>query len=109
MYVRPSTDQVRSRQISREGGTEPVWAPSGLELFYREGDRMMSVAIQSSQIPSPKVLFAGDFARGTIDWPNYDVLPDGRFVMIQRPLQSPPQTLHVLINAFATLGGSSPR
>ena len=109
VYVRPSTDQVRSRQISREGGTEPVWAPSGLELFYREGDRMMSVAIQSSQIPSPKVLFAGDFARGTIDWPNYDVLPDGRFVMIQRPLQSPPQTLHVLINAFATLGGSSPR
>ena len=109
VYVRPSTGQVRSRQISREGGTEPVWAPSGLDLFYREGDRMMSVAIQTSQNPSPRVLFVGDFARGTIDSPNYDVLPDGQFVMIQRPLQSPPQTLHVLINAFATLGGSSPR
>jgi hypothetical protein len=84
-------------------------APSGLDLFYREGDRMMSVAIQSSQNAPPKVLFVGDFARGTIDSPNYDVLPDGRFVMIQRPLQSPPQALHVLINAFATLGASSPR
>ena len=109
VYVRSSTDQVRPRQISREGGAEPVWAPSGLELFYRVGSTMMSVTIQSGQTPSPRVLFAGDFARGTIDSPNYDVLPDGRFVMIQRPLQSSPQSLHVLINAFATLGGSSPR
>jgi serine/threonine-protein kinase len=109
VYVKPSTNQGRSRQISTEGGTEPVWAPIGLVLFYREGDKMMSVATSSSQNPAARVLFVGDFARGTIDSPNYDVAPDGRFVMIQRPRQSSPQALHVIINAFATLGGSSPR
>jgi hypothetical protein len=32
-------------QISSDGGTEAVWAPSGRDLFYRNRDQMMAVAI----------------------------------------------------------------
>ena len=35
-------------QISTEGGTEPVWARNGRELFYRSGDKMMAVEVSQS-------------------------------------------------------------
>ncbi len=83
-----------------------MWAPSGRELFYREGDRLMAVSVEAGGAGPPRVLFANaDFARGTIDSPNYDVMPDGqRFVMVQRPSQAASQaTLHVLIGWFDML------
>jgi hypothetical protein len=56
------------------------------------------------------LLFEGDYARGTIDSPNYDVMADGRFVMIQRPSQrSGPESLHVLLNWSRNLGAVSAR
>lgn len=33
--------------ISTGGGSEPVWAQNGRELYYREGDKMMAVAVES--------------------------------------------------------------
>jgi Tol biopolymer transport system component len=32
-------------QVSTDGGTDPVWRRSGTELFYRNGDSMMVVAV----------------------------------------------------------------
>jgi serine/threonine-protein kinase len=110
VYVRPLSATGRVRAISVEGGSEPVWAPNGRELFYREGTRMMAVTIDAGgQVQSPRVLFDGDFARGTIDAANYDVMPDGRFVMIQRPSPTSGPTLHVLINWLAALDAVSRR
>jgi hypothetical protein len=31
--------------VSIDGGSEPVWAKSGDELFYRQGDAMMAVVV----------------------------------------------------------------
>jgi hypothetical protein len=58
---------------------------------------------------SPAALFDADFVRGTLDAANYDVMPDGRFVMVQRASQSAEPTLHVLINWLGTLKAASPR
>jgi serine/threonine-protein kinase len=110
VYLRPGTDAGRPERISLQGGAEPVWAPGGGELFYREGDRMMAVSIgkDNRNEPAPRALFEGDFARGTIDSPNYDVMPDGRFVMVQSPPQGSAQTtLHVLLNWLTASGASS--
>ena len=89
---------------------EPVWASDGSELFYREGNKMMVVAMPggTTRPAQARLVFEGEFARGTMDSPNYDIMPGGqRFVMVQRPRQESAQpTLHVLINWFATL--SSP-
>jgi Tol biopolymer transport system component len=36
VYVRPFPDATSARwQVSVDGGSEPLWAPDGRELFYR--------------------------------------------------------------------------
>jgi serine/threonine-protein kinase len=111
VYVRTRADSAQARRMSTDGGTEPVWDPRGGALYYREGARMMGVAFSSGDEGAgrPAMLFEGDFARGTIDSPNYDVMPDGRFVMIQRPLQRSGSELQVLLNWSRSLGAASSR
>jgi serine/threonine-protein kinase len=81
-------------QISTDGGTDPVWARSGKELFYRNGNKMMvvDVTLQPFRAARPRVLWEGDYAHGLSSFcgpagpssSNYDVTPDGqRFLMIQ--------------------------
>jgi len=47
MYVRPFPGPGGKWQIQTEGGTEAVWARNGRELFYRNGDKMMAVAVET--------------------------------------------------------------
>jgi eukaryotic-like serine/threonine-protein kinase len=111
VYVTQLSNPARARRVSVEGGSEPVWGSVGRELFYRQGTTMMAVTIDAAgQVQSgPGALFDGDFVRGTLDTANYDVMPDGRFVMVRRSSQSAEPTLHVLINWLGTLGAASPR
>jgi serine/threonine-protein kinase len=86
-------DSSNARQASVGGGTSPVWSRDGKQLFYRSADAVMSVAAGSAERPvlsAPRVLFRGRFEEpGRPDWPrNYDVAPDGRFLMV-RPTYSP--------------------
>ncbi len=61
VYVRPFPNVEEGKwQISSDGGTSPVWAPRGQELFYRNGEAMMVVGIQTEPTftpGSPVVLF----------------------------------------------------
>ena len=72
---------------------------------------MMAATIDAAgQVQSgPRALFDGDFVRGTLDTANYDVMPDGRFVMVQRSSQGVEPTLHVFINWLGTLKAPSLR
>jgi Tol biopolymer transport system component len=45
--VRPFPGPGEKVTISTDGGNEPVWAPSGREIFYRNGDAMMSVSVST--------------------------------------------------------------
>jgi serine/threonine protein kinase len=102
VYVRSVEDSERLFAISNGGGAEPVWAGNSKELFYRNAGGMMVAAFDPARAGGSRsqLLFKGDFAAGTIDSSNYDVMPDGqRFVMIQRQSQAP-TTLHVLMNWF---------
>jgi serine/threonine-protein kinase len=86
IYVRPFPGPGGKWQVSTEGGTEPVWARSGRELFFWSGDRMMAAPIAGDREFSagkPVPLFEGRYER-PFARPNYDVTPDGRyFVMIK--------------------------
>jgi hypothetical protein len=44
IYVRPFSNAAGKWQIST--GLQPIWARSGREIFYRNGDRMMAVSIK---------------------------------------------------------------
>jgi hypothetical protein len=54
------------------------------------------------------VIFDGGVVRGTSDTANYDVTPEGRFVMVQPPPTSGP-VLHILMNWLRELHRESAR
>ena len=111
VYITPLANPARARRVSVDGGSEPAWASGGRELFYRQGTTMMVVTTDAGgQVQSgARRLFDADFVRGTLDAANYDVMPDGRFVMVHRASQSSELTLHVLLNWVGTLAAPSPR
>jgi Tol biopolymer transport system component len=106
VYVAATREGSGQWRVSTDGGTEPLWARSGRELFYRAGDRMMVVDVTTTSTfaaRQPHLLFSGRF--DTLDWnANYDVSADGeRFLMIQ-PLAAAGQTpMNIVVNWFADL------
>jgi len=84
IFVRPFPRLDAKWQISSDGGVRPVWAPNGRELYYQNGRALMAVMIQTQAgfVPgTPRRLFEGDFVNNA--WQDYDVAPDGRFIMLQ--------------------------
>jgi len=87
VYVRPFPNiDGGSWQISPDGGTQPIWSPRGDELFYRDPKQaMVAVPVRASptfRAERPKTLFSGRYLAAGSGW-NYDVAPDGRFLMIK--------------------------
>jgi eukaryotic-like serine/threonine-protein kinase len=80
-----------------------VWNPNGRELFYRSGDKMMSVEIATQpnfSAAKPRVLFEGRYQPTPLTFPNYDVSPDGqRFLMLKPTEQeAAPTQINVVLN-----------
>jgi roadblock/LC7 domain-containing protein len=85
VYVRPYPGPGARVSVSLQGGTEPVWAHSGRELFFRSGDSLMAAAVALSPsfaVTGRRRLFTGSFVSGDT-YREYDVAPDDRhFVML---------------------------
>jgi serine/threonine-protein kinase len=108
IYVQSFPARDGKWQISREGGVEPLWAPNGRELFFRNeiGNRMMIVDMSTDNgfaAGSPRLLFEGSYQRGSgAGVAQYDISPDGeRFLMIQ-PHQAASQ-INLVLNWFEEL------
>jgi serine/threonine-protein kinase len=93
--------------VSTGGGREPVWSRDGRELFYRQGDRLMTVSVDDAASPSlrsPRLLFEGPYQTDTmVGLPNYDVAPDGRFIMVSDPRGPPITRFTIVQNWFEEL------
>jgi Tol biopolymer transport system component len=104
IYVQPYPGPNRKWQISTEGGTEPAWNSNGRELFYRSGDKMMSVDIATQPgfaAGKPRVLFEGHYEPTPGSNPNYDVAPDGQRFLMLKPSESAdanPSQINVVLN-----------
>ena len=91
VYVRPYPGPGERHTISTNGGQEPVWSRDGRELFYRNGDQMLVVALDAAgpfRAAPPELVFAGAYVlsedTSPARSPNYDIAPDGqRFLMIK--------------------------
>ena len=86
--VRPFPEGAAEWIVGR--GVEPLWSPTGSEIFYRdESLRMVAVSVQTSPtfvILSSDTLFATDTYRLENNHRAYDVASDGqRFMMIRSP------------------------
>lgn len=110
IYIRSFQGSEAKRQVSTAGGDSPRWNPRGRELFYREGDKLMVVAIELTEdldpvLGKPRMLFE----RPSIY--RYDVAPDGqRFVVIDESESDvPPKQLHLVQNWAEELKRLVPR
>ena len=108
-YVRPYPKGTEKWLISPNGGAEPVWSLNGKELFYRENDTMMAVALAlqpTFKAGVPRRLYDGRF-----DWSDihqHYSAGAGRFLKVQRDQDVGPGRLHVILNFVEELRASSP-
>ncbi len=108
VYVQAFPGPGGKFQVSRDGGSHPVWRGDGKELFYLGADRtMMAVPIaatRSFDAGAPQVLFPTNASTLT---PNqaYAVTRDGqRFLVNARPPQSSSVSpLTVVVNWTAAI------
>ena len=108
VYVQAFPGPGGKFQVSRDGGSHPVWRGDGKELFYLRADRtMMAVPIaaaRSFDAGAPQVLFPTNASTLT---PNqaYAVTRDGqRFLVNARPPQSSSVSpLTVVVNWTAAI------
>ena len=106
VYAVPASGKGERVSISLEGGTGPVWSRDGKELFYRAGDDLISVAVQTSGGlvvgARHKVLDLSGFDAGAFR--EFDVSADGqRFLLIRTEPDSRPTRLDVVLNWTDTL------
>jgi serine/threonine-protein kinase len=97
-------------QISTRGGSEPVWSRDSRELFYLDGDAMMSVEIRTTPAftaGTPRLLYEGRYVISPNTVASYDVSADGqRFLRVQPMHPDPPaDRIHVALNWFQELKG----
>jgi Tol biopolymer transport system component len=106
IYVQAFPSAGRRQQISTAGGSGPAWAPSGVELFYRNANQMLAVEIETEKglrAGRPRVLFEKEF-ESTSNNRNYDISLDGeRFVMVQTPDSTERGQLEIVFNWFEEL------
>ena len=109
-------------QVSKGGGTRPVWSQNGREIFYLDPTTaMMSVTVRTkptfSAADNPTKLFDGPWFAGQTGR-TYDVSRDGRrFLMIKQAASgeatsgqvAPPTTLNVVLNWGEELKQKLPR
>ncbi|MBA3296088.1 MAG: hypothetical protein H0U19_04070, partial [Acidobacteria bacterium] len=101
VYVQPFPSMQQRTQISAGGGSQPVWSRNGRELFYRGKGKIMVVDVSTAKgfsagAPRP-------FMDDRLDNPQadghtgYDVMPDGRFVMVARPTVAEASVTHLRV------------
>lgn len=107
IYVRDLSGGGGRWQISTAGGEEPHWSPNGRELFYRNNDLFMSVAVDTGavfQASMPKVLFKGVYNLRSDTGLSYSVDPkSGRFLMIRLAGEETSPPVRVVLNWFQEL------
>jgi len=94
-------------KASTGGGNSPLWSPDGRELFYKNGDEVMTVPVRISpefNLESPKRLFRGAYVTG------WDISPDGKqFLMLKEaapsgtPAPETPRRINIVLNWFEEL------
>ena len=102
LWVRRYPALDNAVRISPNGATEPVWAKDGRELFYLEGDKLMSIHVGPATgarftYTAPVMLLEKTFMRGGQP-PTFDVAADGRLLMLERVPVRPAAPIEVIVN-----------
>jgi serine/threonine protein kinase len=109
--VQPFPTPSGKWMISTEGGQYPSWARTGREIFFLNGDKMMSVDVQTQpafKAGTPRLLFQ---TTGYLGVGNYTVAPDSQhFLMVKQDDQATsPKELNVILNWSEDLKKRAPQ
>ncbi len=117
VYLQPYPGPGATTPVSIGGGDSAVWSRDGRELFYRVGNRMMVVEVETEptvRVSRPEELWEGpyyDQGFGT-GVRQYHVAPDGRSLMIKQGAATGDATgapeLVVVLNWFEELKARVP-
>ena len=93
VYVRPYPEVDAGRwQVSDGGGTEPVWAHSGRELFFIDGaGNLVAASVSGAEgfrVEERRALFRVDGFIRDDTHAQYDVSPDDRRFLFQQQITS---------------------
>ena len=117
IFVRPFPNVEDNKiQISSDGGREPLWSRDGTEIFFRNGDKMMSVPVETGpefSFGTPEIVFKSDsYYADPLGVREYDVSLDGqRFLMLKPevPLEDTVITEFVVVeNWFEEIRRTAP-
>ena len=112
IYIRSAAGEANKLRVSIDGGIQPVWAPSGKELFFRTSREFYSAALRFTPAPGadkPIVLFSKDFAEDSSGpayetEPDYDVSSDGNsFILGRHSFESDLPEKRLILNWFTTI------
>jgi Tol biopolymer transport system component len=86
VFVCSFPDLSNIKQVSTDGGVEPVWSPEGDKLYFRDitGDKLMVVSTHDNndgalKFSKPQLVVEGNFHPSLGPWGrNYDLSPDGK-------------------------------
>ena len=88
-------------QISIDGGTEPLWARNGKQLFYRWQDQVWVVDVQtggSFAVGKPRLLFEKPGYVPSGPMRNWDLSLDGqRFLMVKLDPRKPTPVIEMTL------------
>jgi Tol biopolymer transport system component len=101
VFAIPISGKGERTMISLNGGMGPMWSRDGRELFYRAGDDLMSVAVNTTGAlklgERRKLAILSGYDAGQFH--EFDVSPDGqRFLLIRTDPSSRPVRLDIIVN-----------
>ncbi len=112
VYVRPFPNADAGKwQISTAGGTSPLWAKNGREIYFIERRQMRAATVTTTptfDVGTTRTLFAipaDVYSAETDNYAPFDVAADGRFIMARRlqTVAAPNVPLLFVLNWFEEL------
>jgi serine/threonine-protein kinase len=89
VYVQPFPPTGKRYQVSAAGGYAPVWSPDGTRIFYVANGHLSAATVRTS--PTFTVTWRSPLFENVylVNYPahaNYDVSPDGKYLVLLRPV-----------------------
>ena len=105
IYVRPFPGPGGRWQVSKDGGNEPRWSPTGREIFFLAGQDLMTAAVVagSTFVPGEVRLLFRSGGNPELTHRTYDVSRDGLTFLFARRDGTEDQSMIVLLNWFENL------
>ncbi|HXI11480.1 MAG TPA: protein kinase [Thermoanaerobaculia bacterium] len=99
IYVTTFPNPGERWQISFDGGSLPRWSADSKELFFKSGNKLMTIPVGTVFEVTQPVALAVDLSNST--W--FDVAPDGRFLLAQNSGDEDLNPFHLVVNWSRTL------